>query len=95
MLARLARHTLISTAERCSIQGCSVASCDDILEGSASWDHGQHVLDVGHHDVQQVGAFRRQRLPVYPNPSLTATQVHPTTIQHEVWPTALSVYKKL
>ena len=42
--------------------GRAVAVGDDVLEGAAAGDHGQHVLDVGHHDVQQVGAGGVQHL---------------------------------
>ena len=41
----------------------AVAGGDDLLEGPPAGDHGQHVLDVRHHDIQQVGALCREHLP--------------------------------
>ena len=41
----------------------AVASSDDLLEGPPTGDHGQHVLDVGDHHIQQVGALGGQGLP--------------------------------
>ena len=41
----------------------AVALGDDVLEGAAAGDHGQHVLDVRHHHVQQVGPRGVQHLP--------------------------------
>lgn len=40
----------------------AIAVGDALLEGAAAGDHGQHVLDVGDHDVQQVGPRRVEHL---------------------------------